>query len=187
VGVIGLVDGALGCIEYSDLPAALRERRDPDGELSYRAGNIAVHALALSFVEDLTRGRLELPWHQARKRMRVIDAEGRPAEVFGTKFETFVFDALSRSPASVTLEVERALEFSPVKNAEGEDSPATCRRDLCRLWSGWVAEAGRALPGTDASGLHPVEISPLVAETKEEFLRRRDVSPHVHPHGHHYG
>lgn len=186
VGVLGLSDGRMGCIEYSDLPAELRERREHDGELAFRAGNIAVHLLELDFVESLTRERLELPWHFARKKMKVIDASGRPTEAFGTKFETFVFDALARSPRSVTLEVERGLEFSPVKNAEGEDSPATCRRDLCKLWSGWVAEAGRALPGADATGIHPVEISPLVAETKQEFLRRTDLTPHVLPHGHLY-
>lgn len=186
VGVLGRVDGAMGCIEYSDLPAKLREQRDADGELSFRAGNIAVHLLQRAFVEELTRERLDLPWHLARKRMKVIDADARPTEVFGTKFETFVFDALARSASSVTLEVERAHEFSPVKNAAGEDSPATCRRDLCRLWSGWAAEAGHALPPSTEEGLHPIEVSPLFAETKEEFLAKRERSPHVHPHGHHY-
>jgi len=122
----------------------------------------------------------------ARKQVRVIDGEGRTVEAYGTKFETFVFDALARSRASATLEVDRAQEFSPVKNAEGEDSPATCRRDLCKLWGGWVAEAGRALPGADATGVHPIEISPLAAETKEEFLRRTDLVPHVQPLGHLY-
>jgi UDP-N-acetylglucosamine/UDP-N-acetylgalactosamine diphosphorylase len=186
VGVLGRVDGRMGCIEYSDMPAHLREQRDPDGELTYRAGNIAVHVIERAFVEELTRERLALPWHMARKKVRVIDGEGRTVEAFGTKFETFVFDALARSRASATLEVERAQEFSPVKNAEGEDSPATCRRDLCKLWGGWVAEAGRALPGADATGVHPVEVSPLAAETKEEFLRRTDLVPHVQPLGHLY-
>jgi UDP-N-acetylglucosamine/UDP-N-acetylgalactosamine diphosphorylase len=68
VGVLGRVDGKLACIEYSDLPAELREAREPGGELRFRAGNIAVHALAVGFLERLTRGGLELPWHLARKR-----------------------------------------------------------------------------------------------------------------------
>ncbi|MEM7307835.1 MAG: UDPGP type 1 family protein [Planctomycetota bacterium] len=187
VGVLGKIDGRMGCIEYSDLPEALREQRDADGELTFRAGNIAVHVLSADFVAGLTSEKLDLPWHLARKKMRVLDEGGDLVERFGTKFETFVFDALGQSPTSVTLEVERGLEFSPVKNAEGEDSPATCRADLCRLFSGWAAEAGHALPPTDPQGLHPVEVSPLVAEDSGEFLAKRDIAPKVGPGGHLYG
>jgi len=170
VGVLGKVDGRMGCIEYSDLPEDQREQRDADGELTFRAGNIAVHAIRREFVEELTKDKLELPWHLARKKMKVVDDAGEPVEAFGTKFETFVFDALGRSTKSVTLEVDRAIEFSPVKNAEGEDSPATCRRDLCKMFAGWAAAAGRALPEVDADGVHPVEVDPRVAESREEFV-----------------
>src|SRR5688572_6261958 len=138
VGVLGRVDGRLGCIEYSDLPAELREARTPEGELRFRAGNIAVHALAVDFVHEVTSGGLELPWHLARKTMRVVEADGSVSERPGVKFETFVFDALARSPSSVVLEVERSEEFSPVKNKSGEDSPASCRADLCRMFTRWV-------------------------------------------------
>lgn len=169
VGVIGKVDGKLGCIEYSDLPANLREARDDSGQLLFRAGNIAAHLLQLDFVEELTRTGLELPWHVARKRMSCVDEQGRITEVDGAKFETFIFDALGKSPQSVTLEVDRALEFSPVKNAEGEDSPATARRDLCRLFSGWAKAAGHALPQADDQGLHAVEVDPLLAEDQASF------------------
>ena len=122
VGVIGRIDGTLGCIEYSDLPAELREARDEGGDLRFRAGNIAIHALSLGFLREVTEGELELPWHVARKTMKVVDEAGATTEVTGFKFETFVFDALARSPASVTLEVARELEFSPVKNKELDDS-----------------------------------------------------------------
>jgi UDP-N-acetylglucosamine/UDP-N-acetylgalactosamine diphosphorylase len=186
VGVLGRIDGRMGCIEYSDLPAELRDQRDPDGELAFRAGNIAVHALELDFVARLTAERLALPWHLARKQMKVVDERGDLIDSFGTKFETFVFDALSRSERSVTLEVERFSEFSPVKNADGEDSPATSRRDLCRLFAGWAAAAGRALPEPDTAGVHPVEVDPRLAETREEFLAVPAPRPKVTERGHHY-
>lgn len=186
VGVLGLVDGALSCIEYSDLPAELREARTPAGELAFRAGNIAVHMLAVDFVEAVTRGGLDLPWHLARKKMKVVDAHGATVETHGVKFETFVFDALARSERSVVLEVERAEEFSPVKNASGEDSPASCRRDLCRLHAGWVRAAGRPLPPPDAEGNHPVEVDPLCAESQDEFLARKEHTLDARPHGHLY-
>ncbi|MEQ1891719.1 MAG: UTP--glucose-1-phosphate uridylyltransferase [Planctomycetota bacterium] len=186
VGVLGRVDGALSCIEYSDLPAELREERTAAGELAFRAGNIAVHALAVEFVASLTRTGLDLPWHLARKKMRVVAEDGSTVESNGVKFETFVFDALARSPSSVVLEVARTEEFSPVKNATGEDSPATTRRDLCRLHASWVRAAGRALPPPDAEGNHPVEVDPLCAETQDEFLAHPELAPDVRPNGHLY-
>jgi UDP-N-acetylglucosamine/UDP-N-acetylgalactosamine diphosphorylase len=186
VGVLGRVDGALACIEYSDLPPALREAREPDGALRFGAGNIAVHILALDFVEEVTRGGLELPWHLAKKQMRVVEADGRVVERPGIKFETFVFDALARSPRSVVLEVERGQEFSPVKNKSGEDSPASCRADLCRLYARWVQVAGLPLPAPDAEGIHPLEVDPLCAETQDEFLAQKGLRPDVRPTGHLY-
>jgi UDP-N-acetylglucosamine/UDP-N-acetylgalactosamine diphosphorylase len=172
VGVIGRIDGHLGCIEYSDLPRDLREARDSEGRLCFRAGNIAIHVLRRDFVEELTRGGLRLPWHLARKKMLVWE-EGELVQRDGVKFEAFVFDALGRSPRSVTLEVERALEFSPVKNAHGEDSPASARADLCRLYTSWAMNDGNALPPPDENGIHPVEIDPLLAEDAETFRARR--------------
>jgi UDP-N-acetylglucosamine/UDP-N-acetylgalactosamine diphosphorylase len=186
VGVLGRVDGKLACIEYSDLPSELREARDPDGALRFRAGNIAVHAVAVDFLERLTHGGLELPWHLARKKMTVVEADGRRVERTGVKFETFVFDALAHSHPSLVLEVERREEFSPVKNKSGEDSPSTCRADLCGMFARWIRAAGLPLPPPDAEGIHPVEVDPLCAETQDEFLARQGLRPDVRPTGHLY-
>lgn len=189
VGVIGVADGKLGCIEYSDLPERLREQRDEGGALRFRAGNIAIHVIERTFVESLTRGgELHLPWHLARKKIPAVDALGgsdRRLQIDGVKFETFVFDALRSTTHSVTLEVERANEFSPIKNAEGVDSPGTAYADLCRMWSGWAAAAGRALPAVTPEGIHPVEIDPLVADEREAFLAS-SVEPEVRDGGHLY-
>jgi UDP-N-acetylglucosamine/UDP-N-acetylgalactosamine diphosphorylase len=187
VGVIGRVDGRMGCIEYSDLPPELREARDDAGELRFRAGNIAVHAIAVDFLRSMTSGGdLALPWHLARKGMQVVDAAGATVEVTGVKFETFVFDALGASESSVTMEVERALEFSPVKNREGEDSPASSRAALAELFAEWVRAAGSELPPPNAEGIHPVEVDPRFAETQDEFLARGNARPQIRPEGHLY-
>ncbi|MBI5431964.1 MAG: UTP--glucose-1-phosphate uridylyltransferase [Planctomycetes bacterium] len=185
VGVIGLVDGRTSCIEYSDLPVEAREARDARGELLYGAGNIAMHVLDVGFVESLTTGGLKLPWHVARKSMNVWD-RGAATQKQGAKFETFVFDALPKSPSSVTLEVARAHEFSPVKNAEGEDSPATCRADLCRLHAEWVSARGLPLPKPTGDGVHPVEIDPVLADHREAFLCAPAPKPRVDDKGHVY-
>ncbi|MCE9594999.1 MAG: UTP--glucose-1-phosphate uridylyltransferase [Planctomycetes bacterium] len=185
VGVIGRVDGRTSCIEYSDLPAELRDARDARGELLYGAGNIAVHVLDVGFVESLTTGGLKLPWHVARKSMTVWE-RGAIVQKQGAKFETFVFDALPLAPTSVTLEVARAIEFSPVKNASGDDSPATCRADLCRLHAEWVTTRGLPLPAPTEEGYHPVEIDPAFADQREAFLRAPAPKPRVHDKGHVY-
>ncbi|HTF87898.1 MAG TPA: UTP--glucose-1-phosphate uridylyltransferase [Planctomycetota bacterium] len=184
VGVIGTIGERLGCIEYSDLPKDLREARDAPGKLRFRAGNIAIHMLRRDFVEGLTRGGLQLPWHLAKKKMLVWE-QGELVQRDGIKFEAFVFDALGESPRSVTLEVDRALEFSPVKNARGEDSAETARADLCRLHASWVRSAGLEPPPLDESGVHPVEIDPLIAEDAAGF-RARPHHPIVTERGHFY-
>ena len=185
VGVLARVGGRMACIEYSDLAPELREARDEHGRLVFRAGNIAIHLLRREFVEELTHGGLSLPWHLARKSMTVYE-DGALVQRQGVKFETFVFDALQRSPRSVVLEVDRREEFSPVKNRSGADSPESARADLCRLHASWVRAAGLALPEPGPDGVHPVEVDPLVAGDLEEFLRRGAIRPVVTANGHFY-
>ena len=179
VGVLGLADGKLGCIEYSDLPESLREERDSGGQLRFRAGNIAVHMIRREFAEQLTLdGQLDLPWHLARKNLKGINAEGQVAEIPGVKFETFVFDALGATANSVTLEVRREEEFAPVKNAEGSDSPASCRLALTESFGRMLEAAGLDLPERNPDGTLPLEVDPRVAENVEQFCEtQRQMTP----------
>lgn len=179
VGVLGKVDGRLSCIEYSDLPEALRHATDERGELLYAAGNIALHAIDRPFVERLVGAKLELPWHVAKKQIPCIDDAGGATTTAGFKFETFVFDALAFANESAILEVERREEFSPVKNKDGDDSPATTRRDLCAMHARWAAEAGLALPRMDEHGNVQIEIDPVYAESAREFAHKGPEHRHV--------
>ncbi len=187
VGVLGLAGGKLGCIEYSDLPDELRHARDDGGELLFRAGNIANHILDLAFVERLTRGgALRLPWHLARKSIPTLADDGSRVEVQGVKFETFIFDALGEARGSVTLEVDRRLEFQPIKNAEGEDSPASCRAALASIFSEWVAAAGGPAPPVGEDGVARIEIDPRLAEDRRTFIERQPLTPLEVAGGHLY-
>jgi UDP-N-acetylglucosamine/UDP-N-acetylgalactosamine diphosphorylase len=166
MGVIARVDGRTGVVEYSDLPDELARQRDAAGELVYWAGSIAVHCIEVDFARRLTEGGLRLPYHHARKKVPFIDAEGRrvePDAPNAVKFETFLFDALPSADRTVTVEAAREDEFSPIKNAEGSDSPATARRHLNRLHARWLEAVGVHVP-RDADG-EPVdvEIDPRVA------------------------
>jgi len=174
IGAFCLSGGRLHVIEYSDLPDALAEARDPDGRLRFEAGSIAIHILSRAFVERLSAGRrFALPFHRAEKKIPCIDDRGRPvnpARPNGIKFETFAFDALPMAENPVVLEIDRAVEFSPVKNASGEDSPATAQRDMVRLAAAWLEEAGVQVPRqADGTPTFKVEISPLAARCVEEL------------------
>lgn len=175
MGVIARVGGRTGVVEYSDVPDELAAQRDADGELAYWAGSIAVHCIEVAFVRELTEGGLRLPYHRALKRVPHVDADGRPVdpeEPNAVKFETFLFDALPSARRSVTVEARREDTFSPIKNADGADSPATARRDLNRLHARWLEAAGARVP-RDADG-EPVdlEIDPRYALDAEELARR---------------
>lgn len=170
--------GARHClVEYSDLPAELAAARDGDGKLRYRAGNIAIHALHLPFVERLLQDGAGLPVHRADKKVPYVDEAGQrvePSEPNGVKMEMFVFDALTRAERVVQQEVRREDEFAPVKNAEGSDSPATAEAALSDQAKRWMRAAGLALPEG------PAEVGPLFALDPDEFQRnltRADFGP----------
>ena len=172
MGVIARVDGRTTVVEYSDLPDELAHEVDASGELVYWAGSIAVHCIQVDFARRLTEGGLRLPFHRALKRVPYVEPDGtrvEPDEPNAVKFETFLFDALPFAETTVTVEAAREEEFSPIKNAEGADSPATARRDLNALYARWLEAAGATVP-RDAEG-HPVdlEIDPRRALDADEL------------------
>jgi UDP-N-acetylglucosamine/UDP-N-acetylgalactosamine diphosphorylase len=174
LGAFCLSRGRLHVIEYSDLPDKLAEARNPDGRLRFEAGSIAIHILSRAFVERLSAGRrFPLPFHRAEKRIPHVDERGNlvsPTRPNGAKFETFVFDALPMAANPIVLEIDRAVEFSPVKNAGGLDSPATAQRDMIRLAAQWLEEAGVDVPRQpDGTPTYKVEVSPLAARNVEEL------------------
>jgi UDP-N-acetylglucosamine/UDP-N-acetylgalactosamine diphosphorylase len=178
VGVLVKRGGIAGVVEYSDLPAELRNARDASGALRFSAGNIAVHVLRTAFVRRLNARGFSLPYHVARKKLACISPEGAPVEVDGLKFETFVFDALAFAERSCAMEVKREREFAPIKNATGADSAETSTDLQSRLAAERLDLAGVAVP-RDAEGRPrvPIEISPLFADSTEELIARRPSVP----------
>ena len=173
VGNLVVGDGAVQVIEYSDLPESLAMQTNPDGTLRFNNGSIGIHALAVQFVENLnTSGHLKLPWHRAEKKVAYVDATGKqikPDKPNAVKLEQFVFDAIPLAKNAMAYSTERAEEFSPVKNAEGVDSPATCRRDQIRRAARWLKEAGASVPMKDGEPDAVLEISPLFAVSAEQL------------------
>jgi UDP-N-acetylglucosamine/UDP-N-acetylgalactosamine diphosphorylase len=176
VGNFVVADGVLQVIEYSDLPEELARQTNPDGSLKFNAGSIAIHALRVSFIRRLnTGGRLELPWHRAEKKVPHVDDAGRPVQPDkpnAVKLEQFVFDAIPLAKNAIVYTTDRAEEFSPVKNADGVDSPATSRRDQIRRAGRWLSEAGVSVPMKQEEVDATLEISPLYAVTREHLRQR---------------
>ncbi len=166
VGVIARRDGTTVVVEYSDLDDATASAEAPDGGLVLWAGNVATHLIEIPFARRLTDGGLQLPYHRALKKVPYLDEDGRlvqPDAPNAYKFETFIFDALPRAAASITVEIARDEQFSPIKNATGADSPATCRRDMNRLYARWLAAAGVTVArGADGEPVD-LEIDPRLA------------------------
>lgn len=150
VGVVAMVDGALGIVEYTELQEPERSLRDDSGNLVYWAGSIAIHVLDTDFVRRVRKDAMRcLPYHASAKKIPTVDPSGVPVapdEPNGYKLERFVFDALPAAERVCVLEVRPEEDFSPIKNAEGKDSPATARRAMDAQYRSWLAKAGIDVP-----------------------------------------
>lgn len=184
VGNFCICDGKLQVIEYSDLPESLATARNEDDTRKFNAGSIAIHIFDRAFVERLTAAdaTTRLPWHRAEKKVAVVGEDGaivEPESPNVVKLEMFVFDAIPLARHAIVMYTDRSEEFSPVKNAEGNDSPAVARHDISRRGARWLELAGTSVPRqADGTPEHPVEISPEFAldpDDLREQLKNKSV------------
>jgi len=82
----------------------------------------------------------------------------------------FVFDAIPLCEQSIVYEVDRVDEFAPIKNAEGNDSPASSARLQTERAAAWLETRGVSVPKrADGSPDCVLEISPRTAMRPEEL------------------
>ena len=176
VGLLAMVNNCCGIIEYSDLPAEMNNAYDADGQLTYRAGNPAIHCFSVPFLEGVTSGAGQLRFHIARKKVPFYNtATGTvvtPTTENAYKFELFIFDALPLAERWMVMETKREDEFAPLKNAIGPDSLATVQELMLARDRRWLVSAGI----TVKDGMK-VELSPLLGLTAEEVAG--NVKPRV--------
>jgi UDP-N-acetylglucosamine/UDP-N-acetylgalactosamine diphosphorylase len=188
VGHFCTQNGNLVVVEYSDLPMELQREVDAQsGQLRFIAGSIAIHLLDRDFVRRMaSSGGESLPFHRADKKIPTVDEAGnavKPQSPNGIKFEMFVFDALPFARNPLVIETRRQDDFSPVKNAEGLDSPQTCRDDQLRQFARWANAHGADVP-VDETGLPAVtfEVSPLFGYDEDSFAdawNRSEARPQI--------
>lgn len=172
MGVVVDVDGDTQVIEYSDLSEDLQQATDENGNLVLWAGNTAIHTFSVNLLERLTDGGASLPFHRAHKKVPHVDAEGNVVEPDAPnafKFEQFIFDAMPVAKNALVVETSRELEFNPVKNANGSDSPETARSAMLSIARSWCEEADIPVE----AGAR-IEISPLYASSANELQEAFD-------------
>lgn len=157
VGIFAFQNRKPGVVEYSDLPEEYRDMTNPDGSLTFDGGNIAIHLFKIEGLRKLQTSKL--PWHTARKTVCGIEK--------CWKFEQFLFDAFPQLGSMMPFGVIREEEFSPVKNAEGNDSPKTARTMIGTLHREWLRKAGVEVNPTKL-----YEISPQLSYAGENLSRR---------------
>lgn len=71
------------------------------------------------------------------------------------------------------MQVNRVEEFAPIKNAEGEDSPASSHRIQSDRHGAWLEAAGVQIPHRgDGSVDAKIEIGPLAAMEAGDLRNR---------------
>ncbi|MBN8645406.1 MAG: UTP--glucose-1-phosphate uridylyltransferase [Planctomycetes bacterium] len=190
VGVFAKAQGKVRVLEYSDLPKHLAEARNADHTLKFNAGSIAIHMIGVEFVARLNsdgrggsgagasdpegRAGFRLPFHRAEKKVPFFDLSSgqpvNPAKPNAVKLETFVFDAVPMCRSSIVYETDRIDEFAPIKNAEGTDSPETCRRIQTERAARWLERVGVKVPRDERGECQcTIEISPVTAMGAEDL------------------
>ena len=171
IGMLVRKDGQYSVAEYSDVSDDMKKEIDPStNQLRFLAGNICIHAYSLKFLKEKVVPNYVQQinpafFHIAKKQIPVWVAEEsktiKPAAKNGVKLEMFIFDVFEFADKMSVMQVERAEQFSPVKNKAGEgvpDSPQTCREMFSTLHRKWLVAAGYTVEGDGV-----VEIDPEVS------------------------
>lgn len=165
LGIVAEKNGKHMIVEYSELTPEQMHERLPNGDLKLRFGSVAIHLFSIPFMKQ--EAAAMLPLHVAHKKVPYVDQNGdevKPEAPNAYKFEKFIFDVIPDAKVAVNVEFARENEFSPVKNATGNDSPEACQRDMILKYATWLEICGVSVP-RDEQGIptHRIEIDPCFA------------------------
>ncbi|KAF9127887.1 UDP-N-acetylglucosamine pyrophosphorylase, partial [Linnemannia schmuckeri] len=196
VGVVCLRNAAFNVVEYSEIDEDVAHATNPkNGQLLYRAANIANHFYTADFLNKVESFEGDLEYHIARKKIKTVDMQTgdviAPKQINGMKLEMFVFDVFPFTERMAVFEVDRREEFSPLKNAPGTgvDCPETSRRDILQQNVRFFeAAGGKIIVGEEDNqleGTPTLELSPLVTYSGEglaEIVAGKSIKTPVRVH-----
>lgn len=174
LGVVVERDGKIEIVEYTEFTPEQKNERLPNGDLRFKYGSVAIHIFSVDFL--MREALAGLPIHVAFKKVPSIDDAGRtvkPEKPNAYKFEKFIFDSLADAKVCTCLAFDRVDEFAPVKNAEGDDSSATCQAALEAKWARWLRECGvNVAVGPNGAPAVRIEIDPAFAHSAAALSKR---------------
>ncbi|GIX63967.1 kelch repeat and K+ channel tetramerization domain containing protein [Babesia caballi] len=137
-------------VEYSELER-LPDKSFLQGTTVY--GNICDHVFSGAFLRRVIGERLfeRLPYHAAKKVVpcynEVDGSECRPAEPNGYTLELFIFDIFQFASRQVCLEVDRDMQFAPVKYLADCDASnvLSSQHRMSSVARAWLEAAGATL------------------------------------------
>lgn len=136
VGVFCKINGRPAVIEYSDIDEEMARKTNEDGSLLLGEAHFGCNVFSIELLKKIAMQKL--PYHVAKKKNTFIGKNGEKiqSEIPNTyKFEAFIFDGFMMSDDVLVFRVKREEEFAPIKNSEGEDSPATAKA----LYTNYIA------------------------------------------------
>ena len=171
--VATFVDGSLEIVLHSELSEEERNARTSDGNLTFSAGNTAIHIFSLAFLKRLAQEGFQLPYHKVETTATSLHRKG---EEFVTKlneavqFELFLFDVLSQAKKKILVETPREEEYAPVLGATGAYSPEKSRQAIVNYFRQWIQRLEE--PWFEKLKNCMWEISPRYALDEEAFQRK---------------
>ena len=133
VGVFYKKDGTPYVIEYTEISDEMAHEKNPNGDLTYGEAHMLLNLFNIKILDQIANSKL--PYHSAHTKCNFMNENGEVVvaeKPNAYKFEAFIFDAFSLMPEIGLYRGKREEDFSPVKNAEGVDSPETARRDYMK-------------------------------------------------------
>ena len=127
-GILCYKNGKPGVVEYTEVPKDCAEMVDEKGEYVFGDTHVLNYVFDIDVLKKISGEGL--CYHTACKKITYMDNDGnmitsKAPDAY--KFEMFLFDAFDLIDDIGVLRIEREEEFAPVKNKEGEDSPALAR------------------------------------------------------------
>lgn len=135
VGVLCKELGKVRVIEYTEMPKDIASITNDNGELTFGESHIMCNLFSKNAIKKLSTKELE--YHIAFKEAEYIDKYGnivKPEKPNAYKFEQFIFDSFKVFDDIAVLRGKREEDFAPIKNINGEDSPATAKKLYENYW-----------------------------------------------------